>query len=360
MAAIVKTIITSTSTIVDADGALGYGTVRVRPAQEFEYTGTASDLFTVSTAAQEVVIAAGIISSGTLALAPNVGASNSPVTSHYIVDLDINGVQSTQYWQIDTADGGSGSVDIEFANVTRLPNEAGAGTSTDDLLALNDPFPQYAKRSDTVQSDTTYPHLTADSLDPALGRIMRLDVNTGHAPTDVVNTASVKALAITGAKIAAATITEDKLAVGSTITTWFAGVTIEFNSAAGGSITISDGTAGKSGNYNAGVATNSADATTGKITIYNDTTGTKNIAKIYLPITVGAVLTTECTLVLTLVSCDVTKHAPIIFATPDASSLFWTIDAASVQTSAPGTTDVYDAGANLTDFTVHITILQHK
>lgn len=355
MAAIIKTIITTLTNITDADGALGYGTIRVRPAQEFEYAGTASDLFTVTTNAQEVVIAAGVISSGTLLLAPNTGASNSPSTSHYIVDIDINGVESRQYWQIDTADGGAGSQNIEFANVTRLPNAVGEGNSTDELLALNDPFPQYAKRSDTAQAATTYPNLTADSLDASLGQIVRADVNTGHLPTDSVIAASVKNLTLTGAKLAAATVTEDKIFSG---TKWFAGVTITQLGGGGGSISLSDGKAGKSGNYRTGVVTNSADTTTGKITIY-DTGAAGRYVKLYLPTTVSAVLTTECTLILTKID-NVTVDADIgvLCAKPDANGLYWEI----YVDQTDGAATVAGAGgppATSVDITYHITILKH-
>lgn len=348
MAAIIKTIITTLTTITDADGALGYGTIRVRPAQEFEYTGTASDLFTVTTNAQEVVIAAGIISSGTLLLAPNTGAANSPSTSHYIVDLDINGVESRQYWRIDTADGGAGSQNIEFANVTRLPNAVGEGNSTDELLALNDPFPQYAKRSDTAQAATTYPNLTADSLDASLGQIVRANISTGHLPTDSVIAASIKADAVTTTKILDDAVTEAKIASG---TKWFAGAQVSKLSPTPSDdpvISVAANKGGKSGNVNT-TLTSTPSAT--EVTIDHSETGPypTMYAKIVLP---TGTTTDECTLI---VNTDLTTKtnwsgtdSGILVVEPAAGS--WTV---YYLTSGNPDADEMDS------WCFHFTILKH-
>lgn len=176
--AILKTI-TTTTPIVDADGVNAFGWLRVRPNAPFEYTDGGAISVTDSVIECQLVdgaiYAVGGVVSADLSLAPNTGASNSPET-YYIVDLELNGTTDRQYWRIDSATGGGGSVDVEYVDVPRVPGpDTGSSDTLSAHLATSNPHQQYALRSDTV----AYGETTTGAASDGLGKIPRCNTSTG-------------------------------------------------------------------------------------------------------------------------------------------------------------------------------------
>lgn len=194
--AILKTI-TTTTPIVDADGVNVFGWLRVRPNAPFEYTDggaiSVTDSIIECQLVDGAIYAVGGVVSADLSLAPNTGASNSPET-YYIVDLELNGTTDRQYWRIDSATGGAGSVDVEYVDVPRVPGpDAGSNDTLSAHLAASNPHQQYVLRSDTVAHGGT----TTGAASDGLGKIPRCNTSTGDLDPSVIPSNST----ITGATV---------------------------------------------------------------------------------------------------------------------------------------------------------------
>lgn len=181
MAAIVITITTAYAQIFDTNGRNGWGTVVVRPSQAFEYTGTASDTFTVTDAAKTVTVEDGVITkvdgvaATTLTLSPSDGASNNPVV-YYVVDINVNGTTQRKFWVLDYA----ASTSVAWSSVQQLPSADDQDSAYNQLINDANPLPQYLLKSDTVDAGT------AGTASDGRGYVGRLDSSTGKFPTSMI------------------------------------------------------------------------------------------------------------------------------------------------------------------------------
>lgn len=177
MAAIVITITTAYAQIFDTNGRNGWGTVVVRPSQAFEYTGTASDTFTVTDAAKTVTVEDGVITkvdgvaATTLTLSPSDGASNNPVV-YYVVDINVNGTTQRKFWVLDYA----ASTSVAWSSVEQLPSADDPDSAYNQLVNAANPLPQYLLKADTVDA------ATAGEVSDGRGAIPRCDPSTGKLP----------------------------------------------------------------------------------------------------------------------------------------------------------------------------------
>lgn len=154
------TIQTTTSQIKDSNGVDGFGSITVTPSQAFTYYDGASTI-SVSANSTTVTVSDGKLDSS-LTLAPNTGASQSPSTTYYIVDLDLNGTLRRELWQLAAT-----PTTLEFTEVSRYDPNVNTTSSSAN------PYRQYVLRSDTLDS----PAVGAAS--DGRGYIPRADTTTG-------------------------------------------------------------------------------------------------------------------------------------------------------------------------------------
>lgn len=139
-------ISTTTSQIVDTNGANGWGTVSVYPAQAFTYYD-GSTTISVTGNATTVTVADGKFSSPTtVTLAPSKNASNNPET-YYIVDIRVNGTFQRWLWSIPAT-----PLAYEFTTVPRIASGNSTSNTVSELLNASDPFKQYVLRSDALDT----------------------------------------------------------------------------------------------------------------------------------------------------------------------------------------------------------------
>lgn len=139
-------ISTTTSQIVDTNGANGWGTVSIYPAQAFTYYD-GSTTISVTGNATTVTVADGKFSSPTtVTLAPSKNASNNPET-YYIVDIRVNGTFQRWLWSIPAT-----PLAYEFTTVPRIASGNSTSSTVSELLSASDPFKQYVLRSDALDT----------------------------------------------------------------------------------------------------------------------------------------------------------------------------------------------------------------
>ena len=154
-------IVTTSPQILDSNGVNGFGSITVTPSQAFTYFDGAN---TIQVTANSTTIAVenGEFASA-LTLAPNTGASQSPATTYYVVDLDLNGTSRRELWQLAAT-----PTTLEFTQVSRYsPNVSVVAASAN-------PFRQYLLRSDTLDTPV------AGTASDGRGFVPRGDANNGN------------------------------------------------------------------------------------------------------------------------------------------------------------------------------------
>jgi hypothetical protein len=154
-------VVTTSPQILDSNGVNGFGSITVTPSQAFTYF---DGVGTIQVTANSTIVA---VENGELAsaltLAPNTGANQSPATTYYIVDLDLNGTSRRELWQLANT-----PTTLEFTEVSRYsPNVSVVAASAN-------PFRQYLLRSDTLDLPV------AGTASDGRGFVPRGDANNGN------------------------------------------------------------------------------------------------------------------------------------------------------------------------------------
>lgn len=159
-------ITTTDARITDANGDNGYGSVRIRPNESYQYDDGV-DVIQVTKAAVEILIADGQLQSA-LNLTPNEGASNVPET-YYVVDIDVNNTRRREYWVLQNT-----PTSLEWGEVTRVPGPYSvASSSISAHEASENPHDQYVRFVDLIDAGTI------GEVSDGGGGIPRVDPVTG-------------------------------------------------------------------------------------------------------------------------------------------------------------------------------------
>lgn len=159
-------ITTTDARITDANGDNGYGSVRIRPNESYQYDDGV-DVIQVTKATVEILIADGQLQSA-LNLTPNEGASNVPET-YYVVDIDVNNTRRREYWVLQNT-----PTSLEWGEVTRVPGPYSVASSSISVHESEEnPHDQYVRFADLIDAGTI------GTVSDGGGGIPRVDPVTG-------------------------------------------------------------------------------------------------------------------------------------------------------------------------------------
>lgn len=168
-------ITTTDARITDANGDNGYGSVRIRPNESYQYDDGV-DVIQVTKATVEILIADGQLQSA-LNLTPNEGASNVPET-YYVVDIDVNNTRRREYWVLQNT-----PTSLEWGEVTRVPGPYSVASSSISVHESEEnPHDQYVRFADLIDAGTI------GTVSDGGGGIPRVDPVTGKLAASFIPT----------------------------------------------------------------------------------------------------------------------------------------------------------------------------